>query len=1096
MSSLRLVLRGLQGYWRTHLGALATAAVVTAVIVAALGVGDSVRESLAEVAQARTGRVTFAAHARDRMWRQDLAGRLAQQFDTAVSAVLRLNGSIALPDGSARVARVRVLGVDDAFWSLSPGGRPPLSPWPESGVALSERVAARLGASVGDLVIVRVERPAPFSRDAPMSSDAHATAQIAAEVVAVLDARAFGAFALEIGQLPPANVFLPLGDLQDAVGEPDRANTLLTSADAGGRERIAAAATATWQLDDAGLSLHRLEGERGWELRSRRVFVDPAAADAALACRGAWGVLTWLVNDMAVRDRHTPYSLVAALPREHILLPDDLQDDEIVVNAWLARDLGAQEGDTATLTYYVLGHGRRLAERTAEFRIRGVVPLEGAAADRELMPPWPGLSAANSCREWDAGFALDLGRIRDVDETYWDEHGGTPKAFIGLGAGQRLWENRFGTLTAVRFPPETDPSAIRMTIRARLEPAAFGLSFVDLERTRAQAIGQGMDFGALFLGFSGLLVIAALLLLGLVVALNVAMRQEEIATLRALGFAPRRVRRIFALEHAIVALAGGLVGAVGSVPLEAVTLGTLSTVWSDVAGSLPMALVVRPGTVIAGTAAGAAVSFGAAFLALWPALRGSVLDAFTRSEELAVRHARTRARRCYGGGVALLFAVVAVILALRAGTGRDPATAGAFFGSGALLLCAALSFVWYALGHVGVAREGRRLGTWGLVWRDLGRRRGRSLATIGILAFGVFMFFGVTVFRRDRLRVSDDPASGTGGFALVGESSVAVTHHLDTPEGRRFYGLTDADLAGVRVVHLRVRQGDDASCRSLARAQAPEVVGVDPRALAGRFSFLQTANPDGDPWDVLRPEALKGEATPAVIDQATMWTLGKGIGDEVALVDEHGRPFTARIRGVIDNAVLHGHLIVSETAFEERYPSEAGYRRFLVDAPASRVDAVAARLSRQLEDRGLSLERTEVRLNAYNAVENTYLGIFQALGGLALLLGSVGLALVVARNTIERRAEFALLGAVGFARRRVVRLVAAEHAVLLGVGLLAGVAAAVLSILPVLATPGARVVTPRMGLVLLALGTGGMLWTLLAAHLALRGPHLQALHRE
>ncbi len=106
------------------------------------------------------------------MWRQDLAGRLAERLDTTVSAALRLSGSIALPDGSARVARVQVLGVDDAFWSLSPGGGPPLSPWPKNGVALSERAAARLGASVGDAVIVRAERPAPFSRDAPMASDA------------------------------------------------------------------------------------------------------------------------------------------------------------------------------------------------------------------------------------------------------------------------------------------------------------------------------------------------------------------------------------------------------------------------------------------------------------------------------------------------------------------------------------------------------------------------------------------------------------------------------------------------------------------------------------------------------------------------------------------------------------------------------------------------------------------------------------------------------------------------------------------------------------------------------------------------------------
>ena len=290
MSSLRLVLRGLLGYWRTHLGALATAAVVTAVIVAALGVGDSVRASLAEVAQARTGRVAFAAHARDRMWRQVLAARLAEELDTEVSAALAA-ATVRSPSPTVRPAsreRACSAWTTRSGRSLPAAARP--SPrGPTNGVALSEPAAARLGASVGDAVIVRVETPAPFSRDAPMSSDADATVPVAAEVVAVLDARAFGAFALEIGQLPPANVFLRLRDLQDAVGEPGRANTLLTSADAGGEERIAAAVRAAWQLDDAGLTLRRLEGERGWELRSRRVFLDQASSDAALACRGRVG---------------------------------------------------------------------------------------------------------------------------------------------------------------------------------------------------------------------------------------------------------------------------------------------------------------------------------------------------------------------------------------------------------------------------------------------------------------------------------------------------------------------------------------------------------------------------------------------------------------------------------------------------------------------------------------------------------------------------------------------------------------------------------------------------------------------------------------
>jgi putative ABC transport system permease protein len=1093
VNARRLVLRGLLFHWPTHLGALLTAALAAAVVTAALSVGDSVSASLSEVADARLGRIRYAAHARDRSWRAALATDLAGKLGTPVAPALILSGSVSLPDGSARVADARVLGVDDTFWSFSPGGLPPLDPWPDNGIAVSELVARRLSLSVGDALALRVERPASVPRDAPLGTDSDATATLLLEVVAICDTRSFGSFSLSIGQVPPANVFLPLGRLQRAVEAPGRTNALLLG-DAKA-DLIAAATRETFVLEDTGLTLRPVNGKREWELLSPRVFLEAPAERAALGIDGAWGALTWLVNDLTVGDRQTPYSMVAALPREHPLIPDDLGDDEILVNTWLAEDLGAAAGDRISLAYYVLGEGLGLTERTTEFRIRAVVPIAGDAADRDLMPAFPGLTDAEDCREWDPGFALDLSRIRDKDEAYWDNYEGTPKAFLGLTTGQRLWGNRFGDLTAVRFPGDSDPVALGAAIRARLDPAAFGLSFTDLNAAEAAARSKGMDFGTLFLSFSAFLMAAALLLNGLVVALNMAMRQGEIATLLALGFAPGRIRRLFTLEHLPVVLAGGVVGVLLGIALAAGAVAALGTVWSDVAGSLLMTVVARPTTLLAGALGGAAVSFAATYLVIRRIVRGSVKDAFTKDEELAARISHGRARGGLAVFLGLGFLVAATATALLSGTGRDPATAGAFFGAGAMLLIAALLFLWYVLAHLGGVRAGGSISLGGLAWRNLGRRRGRSLATIGILAFGVFMFLGVTVFRRDRLLTSDDRASGTGGFALVGESAVAVAKDLDTPEGRRFFALLDEDLRGVRVVGLSVRAGDDASCRSLTRAQAPEIVGVDPEALRGRFTFVKVLGTPANPWEVLAEGAEDGPV-PAVIDQATFWTLGRGVGDEIDLTDEEGRTFTARIAGVIDNAVLHGHLIVSRSAFQRHFPSEGGDRRFLIDAPADRVSAVAALLSRQLEDRGLILERSEVRLNSLNAVENTYLAIFQALGGIGLLLGSAGLFLVVGRNTAERRGELALLGAVGFTRRRIIRLVSLEHTVLLILGLLTGISASTVSLLPALLSPGAEVATFETALVLLGLGAGGMLFTHLAARAAQSGPLLSNLREE
>src|SRR5207247_5866547 len=129
-------------------------------------------------------------------------------------------------------------------------------------------------------------------------------------------------------------------------------------------------------------------------------------------------------------------------------------------------------------------------------------------------------------------------------------------------------------------------------------------------------------------------------------------------------------------------------------------------------------------------------------------------------------------------------------------------------------------------------------------------------------------------------------------------------------------------------------------------------------------------------------------------------------------------------------------------------PSTSGYRMFLIDAPSKAKDQVQRALERALQDAGLELTLTTERLTALNAVQNTYLNTFQVLGGLGLLLGSVGLVIVVLRNVLERRSELAVLIAVGFRRPAVKWLVVSEHGALLMLGLLVGVLAAFIAVLP------------------------------------------------
>ena len=346
--------------------------------------------------------------------------------------------------------------------------------------------------------------------------------------------------------------------------------------------------------------------------------------------------------------------------------------------------------------------------------------------------------------------------------------------------------------------------------------------------------------------------------------------------------------------------------------------------------------------------------------------------------------------------------------------------------------------------------------------RGCARQRKRSLATVALLASGSFLIIAVEANKLDARQEGAARSSGTGGFALIGESAFPVMQDLNTKAGRDFFGLTQASLDKVEFVEMRVRDGDDASCLNLNRAITPRLLGVKPALLDARHAFTFTALEDKalaqQPWTALQHrDPAHPDEIPAVGDEASIqWALGKKIGDTVDFTDEHGNPFKVRIVGAVANSILQGSLMIDEAAFVQRFPGESGYRMFLVDAPSKDRAVVSKILTRMLQDRGLELTPAVDRLNAFNAVQNTYLNTFQMLGALGLLLGSAGLGVVVLRNVLERRGELAVLLAVGFRPRALRRLVLWEHAALQGLGLWLGMFSACLAVLPVLLSPGAR----------------------------------------
>jgi putative ABC transport system permease protein len=354
--------------------------------------------------------------------------------------------------------------------------------------------------------------------------------------------------------------------------------------------------------------------------------------------------------------------------------------------------------------------------------------------------------------------------------------------------------------------------------------------------------------------------------------------------------------------------------------------------------------------------------------------------------------------------------------------------------------------------------------------------------------------------RRDPMAQPQSRGSGTGGFAFYGESSVPILHDLNTEEGREALGLGHDDLEGVEFVQFRVHDGDDASCLNLNRAQRPRLLGVSSQELSRRsaftFSHVHDEERQEEGWELLRTD-LPGGSVPAVGDYPTVfWGLGKNIGDELEYSDERGRVLRVRIVGMLESTILQGSLVVAENEFMARFPSESGYRMFLIDAPAEKADAVRKTLESALKDLGLVLTPTDQRLAAFSAVENTYLSIFTALGGLGLILGSVGLGLVVLRNMLERRGELAMLRAVGFDRKTLQRMIFYEHWGLVLSGLCCGVVAALVAVVPALQSSPGQLPYGSLALTVAAIGALSGLWVWIAGVLTLRGALLDALRTE
>ncbi len=1034
-------------------------AISTMVLTGSLVIGDSVRHSLTQATFYRLGETTHLVAVKERYFRQEMASEMeAVNPDLKATSVLLLEGMAVADGGQERANKVQVVGVDDDFEEIA--NTPFFAELQNSEIAISENLAERLQKGAGDNILVRIKKASLIPMNAPFVSAEETSVALRATIKKVVSKEELGRFSLKNSQTAPYNIFMSIERLNRLMDFEGKANQILVSTEL---ETAVVSEVVNTCLTpaDAGLVLKKLDDGREVEISTERVFMEPKISDLLGSLPGADMILTYFVNAIDHKQSSVPYSFVSSVNNP------ELASNEIILNQWAADDLNANLGDTIRLRYFEIGPLRQLVNKEANFILTEIIPMDSPLADPTRVPHLPGLSDAGHCREWEAGVPIDLDAIREKDEKYWDDYKGTPKAFISTESALRLWSNRFGDYTAVRYPAGSFNEDVYKEEFARvISPADLGMIVEPIREQGVHAAQNGTDFSGLFIGLSFFILVASIILTALLFRLNLESRSTQIGLLVALGFQQKHIRSFYLSEGFVVSLFGGVVGLVISYFYTTLVFRILNSLWFDIVRTNVLEIQLLPSTLVIGLVISLVVSLVAIAISL---RRFQKQKAVELQKQIGVKESHLKTRLLNGvlwGALAL--SVVVFVMQLFA----EQADASMFFMSGGLMLLGLL-LLFRKLLQKREAKKSREFQFSQLSAINLTRNISRSTTIVTLFALGTFIVISTGSYKMDLIAGANKKTSGTGGFLYFAETTMPVLFDINNKEKKAEEGIYE----DFNVVQFRKVDGDDASCLNLNRIAQPAILGVDAANLASRFDFAaKMKGLDADPWLSLETDFDDG-TIPAIADQTVIqWGLGMKVGDVILYQNELGDTLKLKLIAGTKPSVFQGYVIISNKHYLKNYPSSSGSNIFLVGGDPENEAAIGDELQSVFRDYGWEMESAAKRLVEFYSVTNTYLSIFLALGALGLILGTIGLAVILARTILERRREIALMQAIGFTKSSVFKLLRNEYLLLLVSGVLLGFITAVVATLPAFLSTNTDASFSTVAIVVALILVNGVVW--------------------
>lgn len=344
------------------------------------------------------------------------------------------------------------------------------------------------------------------------------------------------------------------------------------------------------------------------------------------------------------------------------------------------------------------------------------------------------------------------------------------------------------------------------------------------------------------------------------------------------------------------------------------------------------------------------------------------------------------------------------------------------------------------------------------------------------------------------------------GIAIGIAALVAVLGVSSSSRAQLLATLDELGTDLLRVVPGRTVLGEDATLPDTASAMIGRIGPVTSASATTRVettvrrsehvpstrsNALAVVAAETDLLTALRGDVRVGRFLDATTEQVPAVVLGDvaaqrlGVGDldEPRLVDVGGRSF--QVIGIldplplapeVDRSVLMGYAIAGD-----RFGTTTSPSTLYVRATPETVEAVRRVLpatADPLHPEEVAVSRPSDALEARSAVDTTLTALLLILGGVALLVGAVGIANVQILAVLERRTEIGVRRALGATRRHVAGQFLVESSLLAALGGVGGVVLGVAVTAAVAGRQGWSLDVP------VSVVTGGVLLSLLVGAVA------------